>query len=140
MTGLHHIHNLCLSRHLSFVSFRLPQQDHSTTYIQSGQTRLGGGAIHDLSGETGFIMAPFDTRNGHPYHLIRPDLVVESNQISRSVIRQVEEMETGPPVQWSDADSACNRKGTLHGTGEGDQILHFQRCFPESGAVQDQGD
>ena len=102
-TGLHHIHNLCLSRHLSFVSFRLPQQDHSTTYIQSGQTRLGGGAIHDLSGETGFIMAPFDTRNGHPYHLIRPDLLVESNQISRSVIRQVEEMETGPPVQWSDA-------------------------------------
>jgi isochorismate synthase len=45
-------------------------------------------------------MAPFDTRNGHPYLLIRPDLVVESNQISRSILRQVEELQARPEVQW----------------------------------------
>lgn len=102
--GLHHIHHLCLSKNLSFVSFRLPQQDHSTSYIQTSQTRLRGTAIKDLSSETGFIMAPFDTRNGHPYHIIRPDLVVESNQINRSVMRQVEEMDAGPAVLWNDQE------------------------------------
>ncbi len=102
--GLHHIHHLCLSKNLSFVTFRLPQQDHSTSYIQSKETRLKGNGMKDLSSETGFIMAPFDTRNGHPYHLIRPDLVVESNQINRSVMRQVEEMKAGPSVSWNDPD------------------------------------
>ena len=47
-------------------------------------------------------MAPFDTRNGHPYLLIRPDLVLESNQISKSIVRQVEEMETRPEAKWKD--------------------------------------
>lgn len=102
--GLHHIHHLCLSKNLPFVTFRLPQQDHSTSYIQTSQTRLRGTAIKDLSSETGFIMAPFDTRNGHPYHIIRPDLVVESNQINRSVMRQVEEMDAGPAVLWNDQE------------------------------------
>ncbi|MDX2432832.1 MAG: chorismate-binding protein [Bacteroides sp.] len=102
--GLHHILNLCLSKNLSFVTFRLPQQDHSTTYIQNNDAVKRGRAIHDLSEETGFIMAPFDTRNGHPYLMIRPDLVVDSNQLGRSVLRQLEEMEEGPSVLWKDPD------------------------------------
>ncbi|MCP4310241.1 MAG: chorismate-binding protein [Bacteroidetes bacterium] len=100
--GLHNIHNLCLSKNLSFVTFRLPQQDHSTTYIQKTPGGVQGGSIHELSEETGFIMAPFDTRNGHPYLLIRPDLVLESNQLSRNMVRQVEELEQGPEVSWKD--------------------------------------
>ena len=102
--GLQHIHKLCLSRNLSFVTFRLPQQDHSTTYIQKNHRETGGSAIEDLHGVDGFIMAPFDTRNGHPYHLIRPDLMAESNQINRTVLRQVEELEAGPSVSWKDPD------------------------------------
>jgi len=101
--GLHHIHKLCLSRNLSFVTFRLPQQDHSTTYIQRSHSVVRGHSIQELPGERGFIMAPFDTRNGHPYLLIRPDLVLESNQISRSVVRQVEELEVGPDPDWNEA-------------------------------------
>ncbi len=102
--GLHHILKRCLSKNLSFVTFRLPQQDDSTTYIQNNNKVVRGRAIHDLSEETGFIMAPFDTRNGHPYLMIRPDLVVDSKQISRSVLRKVEEMEMGPSVIWKDPD------------------------------------
>lgn len=101
--GLHHIHHLCLSKNLSFVSFRLPQQDHSTTYIQTSESRIKGNALKEISRETGFIMAPFDTRNGIPHHLIRPDLVLESNQINRSVMRQVEELESGPSPSWKDS-------------------------------------
>ena len=100
--GLHHIHKLCLSKNLSFVTFRLPQQDHSTSYIQTDPGSVQGSSIQDISEETGFIMAPFDTRNGHPYLLIRPDLVLESNQISKSIVRQVEEMETRPEAKWKD--------------------------------------
>ena len=100
--GLHHIHKLCLSKNLSFVTFRLPQQDHSTSYIQTDPESVQGHSIQDISQETGFIMAPFDTRNGHPYLLIRPDLVLESNQISKSIVRQVEEMEARPDAKWKD--------------------------------------
>ncbi len=102
--GLHHIQHLCLSKNLSFVTFRLPQQDHSTTYIQTTHSKVRASDVHVLSEETGFIMAPFDTRNGHPYLMIPPDLVMESNQVSRSLIRQVEEMENGPAVSWNDPE------------------------------------
>jgi len=102
--GLYHIHNLCLSKNLSFVTFRLPQQDHSTTYIQTNKTKVRGKSVQELSEETGFIMAPFDTRNGHPYLLIRPDVEVVSNQISRSIVRQIEEMGKGPSFSGTDPD------------------------------------
>lgn len=101
--GLHYIHSLCLSRNLSFVTFRLPLQDHSTTYIQTSANEVHRSSLEDISGETGFIMAPFDTRNGHPYLLIRPDLVLESNQISRSNVRQVEELKARPLHKWKEA-------------------------------------
>ncbi len=102
--GLQHIHNLCLSKNLSFVTFRLPQQDHSTTYIQFSKSKVVGSAVRDLSEETGFIMAPFDTRNGHPYLMIRPDLVVESWQVTGNIMRQIKELESGPAVLWEDPD------------------------------------
>ncbi len=108
--ALLHIHNLCLSKNLSFVTFRLPQQDHTTTYIQTDSKGVHGRSVHELSGETGFVMAPFDTRNGHPYLLIRPDLVVESNQISRSIIRQVEELQARPEVKWKTGASVVTGK------------------------------
>lgn len=104
------IHNLCLSKNLSFVTFRLPQQDHTTTYIQTDTDGVRGNSVQELSQKTGFIMAPFDTRNGHPYLLIRPDLVVESNQISRSILRQVEELEAGPEVKWKTEEPVVTGK------------------------------
>lgn len=104
------IHNLCLAKNLSFATFRLPQQDHTTTYIQRDTDGVQGNSVQELSQKTGFIMAPFDTRNGHPYLLIRPDLVVDSNQISRSVLRQVEELEARPEVQWKTEDPVVTGK------------------------------
>lgn len=110
--GLHHIHKLCLSKNLSFVTFRLPQQDHSTTYIQRSPGIVQGNSIHELSEETGFIMAPFDTRNGHPYLLIRPDLELDSRQITRSLVRQVDELEPGPGVDWNETTPIVTGKET----------------------------
>lgn len=91
--GLLHIHHLCITRNLPFVTFRLPQQEQSTTYIQTGPGKAQWGSILDISGETGFIMAPFDTRNGHTYMLIRPDLEFRTDEIDNELIHEVEKLE-----------------------------------------------
>ncbi|MCK4880420.1 MAG: hypothetical protein KAS82_07165, partial [Bacteroidales bacterium] len=58
--GLIAIHNASIAKNLPFVTFRLPQQEHSTTYIQTTPGNVEWKTIRDISGETGFIMAPFD--------------------------------------------------------------------------------
>jgi isochorismate synthase len=99
--GLIAIHNACIAKNLPFVSFRLPQHTRSTTYIQSTPGKVEGLNIHDISGETGFLFAPFDTRNGHPYILIKPDLVIEEEDINKDLLRRVESLETRPQPQWN---------------------------------------
>jgi isochorismate synthase len=101
--GLLAIHNASITKNLPFVTFRLPQQEHSTTYIQTTPGFVEWKSIRDISGETGFIMAPFDTRNGHRYILIKPDMVIEEEEISREIIMKVEEMESRPQSDWNGA-------------------------------------
>ena len=88
--GLIAIHNACIAKNLPFVTFRLPQQEHSTTYIQTSPGNVEWNSIQDISGETGFIMAPFDTRNGHRYILVKPDLVINAADISKETLKKVE--------------------------------------------------
>lgn len=100
-SGLIKIHSVCITKNLPFVTFRLPQQEHTTTYIQ---TTVGNGqwnSLHDISGETGFIMAPFDTRNGHRYILVKPDLVINTQKINRDTIQKVEELESRSLPGWN---------------------------------------
>ncbi|MDF1574915.1 MAG: chorismate-binding protein [Bacteroidales bacterium] len=99
--GLIAIHNAAISKNLPFVTFRLPQHEHSLTYIQTTPGNLEGFSIRDISGETGFIMAPFDIRNGHRYILIKPDLVIDGDKITRETIRTVEELDSRPPPEWN---------------------------------------
>ncbi|MEA3460332.1 MAG: chorismate-binding protein, partial [Bacteroidota bacterium] len=99
--GLIAIHNATITKNIPFVTFRLPQQEHSTTYIQTTPGNVEWNSILDISGETGFIMAPFDTRNGHRYILVKPDLVIDGGEISRETLRQVEALESRPQPQWN---------------------------------------
>ena len=99
--GLIAIHNACIAKNLPFVTFRLPQQEHSLTYIQTTLGNVEWKNITDISGETGFIMAPFDTRNGHRYILVKPDLEIREEEISRETIRGVEQLESRPQPQWN---------------------------------------
>ena len=48
-------------------------------------------------------MAPFDSRNGHRYILIKPDLVVRGNQITNDIVSQVEELDARPQFDWNGA-------------------------------------
>lgn len=95
------IQNGCISKNLPFVSFRLPQQEHTTTYIQTSAVKSEWDSIHDISGMTGFLMAPFDTRNGHHYMLIRPDLVLEEESVSKQEVELVQAMEPRPQPGWN---------------------------------------
>ena len=97
------IHNASITKNLPFVTFRLPQQEHSTTYIQTTPGNVEWLSIRDISGETGFIMAPFDTRNGHRYILIKPDMVIDEEEISMETISKVEEIESRPQSHWNGA-------------------------------------
>ena len=99
--GLLKIHNSCISKNLPFVTFRLPQQEHSTTYIQTTPGQVQWKSILDISNDTGFIMAPFDTRNGHRYMLIRPDLVIQGDGITGDQLNQVENLPDRPEPRWS---------------------------------------
>ena len=101
--GLIAIHNASITKNLPFVTFRLPQQEHSTTYIQTTPGNVEWLSIRDISWETGFIMAPFDTRNGHQYILIKPDMVIGGAEISTETISEVEEIESRPQSHWNDA-------------------------------------
>jgi isochorismate synthase len=99
--GLIAIHNACIAKNLPFVTFRLPQHEHSTTYIQTTSGNAAWNSIQEISGETGFIMAPFDTRNGHRYILVKPDLVIDASEITRETLIAVESLESRPQPVWN---------------------------------------
>jgi len=99
--GLIKIHQASISKNLPFVTYRLPQQEHTTTYIQTTPGHVQWKSIRDISGETGFIMAPFDTRNGHKYILIRPDIVIHGDRISEEEIQSISHLNQRPGPAWN---------------------------------------
>jgi len=99
--GLIKIQNACISKNLPFVTFRKPQQEHSSTYIQTTPVDIQWKSIRDVSTHTGFIMAPFDGRNGHKYILIKPDLVLLENEISKEKVTQVDDLISRPLPAWN---------------------------------------
>jgi len=98
--GLLKIHHACISKNLSFVTYRLPQQAHSTTYIQTTPGQVQWRSILDISSQTGFIMAPFDTRNGHKYILVKPDLIFNGREISKEHLSAVGQLAERPEPDW----------------------------------------
>ena len=99
--GLIKIHNACISKNLPFVTFRKPQQEHPTTYIQTTPGHVQWKSIRDVSAHTGFIMAPFDSRNGHRYILIKPDLVLNEKSITKEQLVVVDGLKSRPQPAWN---------------------------------------
>ena len=110
--GLIKIHGACISKNLPFVTFRLPQQEFSSTYIQTTPGNVQWKSILDICSETGFIMAPFDTRNGHRYILVKPDLVIDTQGITRETVKRVESLEPRPEPRWNGAFPVVTGKET----------------------------
>lgn len=99
--GLIKIQEACISKNLPFVTYRQPQQEHSLTYIQTNPGHVQWKSIRDISNETGFMMAPFDTRNGHKYILIKPDVLVHGDRISQEQIQFISDLDQRPDPAWN---------------------------------------
>jgi isochorismate synthase len=110
--GLTKIHASCVTKNLPFATFRLPQQDLSTTYIQTTPGNVQWKSILDISDETGFIMAPFDTRNGHRYILVKPDLEFTTREISPATVSRVSGLAARPQPHWNGAFPLVTGKKT----------------------------
>jgi isochorismate synthase len=95
------IHLAAISKNLPFVTFRLPQEEHSTTYIQTTPGHVKWDSINKISAQDGFVMAPFDSRNGHSYLLIRPDLVLKGSDLTRNEVQKVEGLPSRPQPVWN---------------------------------------
>ena len=91
----------CIHKNLPFVTYRLPQQESSITYIQTSSENAEWKSINDISTRTGFLMAPYDTRNGKKYILIKPDLVILGNEISNAVMNRIASMEERSSPEWN---------------------------------------
>lgn len=99
--GLIKIQKACISKNIPFATYRLPLQEHSTTYIQTTPGQVEWKSIRDISCKKGFIMAPFDTRNGHKYILIRPDLSVDDSDITPDQLKTISNLEQHAMPVWN---------------------------------------
>jgi isochorismate synthase len=95
------IQHAAISKNLPFVTYRLPQQEHSTTYIQTTSGHVKWSSIKETASHKGFIMAPFDSRNGHSYLLIKPDMILRGNELTRDEVKLVEGLEPRPKPVWN---------------------------------------
>jgi len=96
------IHQICISKNLPFVTFRLPGKYHSSTYIQTSPDYVNWRSVREISSRTGFIMAPFDPRNGKNYILIKPDLVLDGGPVTPAHIGMLSEVDEHEPPVWKE--------------------------------------
>ena len=104
------IHSLCIQKNLTFATFRLPHKSDSTTYIQTSPQSFQWKSIHDLSVRSGFIMAPFDTRNGKKYILVKPDIHFTGEKAGRDIIDQIMSIPANPIPDWNMDDPVIVEK------------------------------
>lgn len=94
------VYDICIRKNLVFATFRLPRKTESTTYVQLSSESLEWNSLNDLSSEKGFIMAPFDNRNGKKYILVKPDLAFDSHHPSGSQMDELRSIQGNPEPEW----------------------------------------
>ncbi|MEX0987260.1 MAG: chorismate-binding protein [Bacteroidales bacterium] len=95
------IHNLCIEKNLSFATYRLPRQDSSTIYIQTSPQTIQWNSIHDISEKRGFIMAPFDTKNGKKYIMVKPDIVIDGDNYTAETVKILQSVPDNGSPDWN---------------------------------------
>ena len=72
-------------------------------------------SLLEIGDEKGFVIAPFDTVNGHPYLLIRPDITFKSDFVDKDLEDRVEKLEGRPPVLWPEGIPRYAPRGDARG-------------------------
>jgi len=115
------IHNLCIEKNLTFATFRMPHQDSSTTYIQSAPEGMQWRSIHDISEKKGFIMAPFDTRNGKQYIMVRPEIILRGEEVVHQTVERIRAIPANDQPAWNqDRPVVTRRKAYIN------QVQHIK--------------
>ena len=116
--GLIEIHNACISKNLPFVTFRLPQQEHSTTYIQTTPGNVEWESHPGYyPGRPALSWPPSIPGTDILYILVKPDLVIEETEITRQTISQVEALESRPQPHWNGNAPVVTGQGDIYGAG-----------------------
>lgn len=103
------IYQQLLDKNITFVTFRLPKQSSVTTYVQTSPGTIQWKSIHDISEKKGFVMAPFDTRNGKRYIMVKPDIAFEGDP-GKEVLDQVRSLPANPQPDWDIASPVVTDK------------------------------
>ncbi len=107
---LKEIHAICIEKNLPFVTYRLPKVDTCHTYIQTSEQNIEWKSIHDISEKKGFIMAPFDTRNGKKYLMVKPDIVCTDGKIGRADLETLHNLSPNKAENWNMEDPVIINK------------------------------
>lgn len=81
--------NICLSNHLPFFAYRLPNSDSIKIGVQKDTKLMKFGSFIDLQDKQGFVFAPFNSNDKHPSWFIRKDLSFSSENIKESDIQEL---------------------------------------------------
>lgn len=94
------IHNLCIAKNITFATFRMPMKKVTKTYIQKSPESIEFKELNEIEDRDGFIMAPFDTRNGKRYILVEPDLVSVPGSNDGEILEKVKRLPANPEPNW----------------------------------------
>jgi len=85
--SLQDLHKVCLSQHIPFASYRLPQQSKISTLVQYQALPQKIDTLQNLEGKKGFVIAPFIENEKNATYLLSPDFIFESNNIDANSIQ-----------------------------------------------------
>jgi len=103
--------NLCLSNHLAFFTYRVPDSDQIKIGVQKDLNLINFHEFAELEGKQGFVFSPFESSERHPSWFIRDDYSFSSDTLSECDIKTlsrcqnpVRDFEDACPVQSSEED------------------------------------
>ncbi len=103
------IYRQLLDKNITFVTFRLPKQSSVTTYVQTSRDTIQWKSIHDISEKKGFVMAPFDTRNGKKYIMVKPDIAFEGDP-DKEISDKIRSLPANAAPDWDIASPVVTDK------------------------------
>lgn len=94
--------NICLSNHLAFFTYRVPNSNRIKIGVQKDLNLMTYHEFADLEGKEGFVFAPFDSNEQHPSRFIRADFSFSSDTLNESEIKTLSQYQN--PIQNTEDD------------------------------------
>jgi len=80
---------LCLSNRLAFFAYRVPNSDLIKIGVQRDLNLMSCQEFADLEDQHGFVFAPFESNERHPFFIIRDDFSFSSDNLTENKIESL---------------------------------------------------